>query len=146
MSETNKHGLKRDIPADVKRIVRKNSGFGCVICGLAFYHYEHFNPEFENATQHIASGITLLCGNHHDAKTRNRISKQTIINAVQNPRSLQDGFSWGPLEFGFKEPIIQIGTPCFLNPTSIITINDESIFSISHRRKGRAVSIDIYSR
>ncbi|HMK18062.1 MAG TPA: hypothetical protein VK492_07685 [Chitinophagaceae bacterium] len=131
MTQKNKYNLDRNIPAEIARTVRKNSGFGCVICGSAFYHYDHFNPLFEEAKEHNASGITLLCAEHHDSKSRGRLSTDAIIKAVKNPKCLQDGFSYGPLEFGTKGAIIQIGSTLFFNPKSIITINGKSILSIS---------------
>lgn len=48
----NKFGLSRYIPSDVKLQVRKNSGFGCVICGMGIIHYEHVDPEFHVAQTH----------------------------------------------------------------------------------------------
>ena len=126
----NKFDLTRHIPAEVKREVRRNCGFGCAICGSAFYHYEHYNPEFNEANEHNANGITLLCAQHHDAKTRGRISTETIINAAANPKCKQEGFSYGPLEFGIKSSIVQIGSTLFLDSRNIIYVNGEPVLSI----------------
>ena len=60
MANTNDHGLSRTIPEGVKREVRQRCGFGCVICGLGFYDYEHFAPDFVDATEHNPAGMTLL--------------------------------------------------------------------------------------
>lgn len=35
-TETNRHGLSRYIPPNIKRTIRKQCGFGCVVCGVAF--------------------------------------------------------------------------------------------------------------
>lgn len=126
----NKFGLTRHIPADVAREVRRNCGFGCAICGSAFYHYEHYDPEFNEANEHNANGITLLCAQHHDAKTRGRISTETIVNAATNPKCKQEGFSYGPLEFGIKSSIVQIGSTLFLDSKNIICVNGEPVLSI----------------
>jgi hypothetical protein len=58
----NSHGLSRNIPEQEKRCVRQRCGFGCIICGSAVVLYHHFSPPFAEAKQHLASGITLLCG------------------------------------------------------------------------------------
>ena len=126
----NQFGLPRAIPPSIALEVRKNCGFGCVICGSAFYHYDHYQPEFNEAKEHNAKGITLLCAEHHDAKTRGRISTESVITASINPRCKQDGFSYGPLEFGTKSSVIQIGTTLFLESKNIICINGESVLSI----------------
>jgi hypothetical protein len=61
MGERNRFGLGRTIPAEIKLEVRKRCGFDCVRCGIGFYDYEHFAPDFKNATTHDPAGITLLC-------------------------------------------------------------------------------------
>jgi len=43
MTIVNQHNLSRDIPRTVKRKVKKDSGFGCVICGSAICQYEHID-------------------------------------------------------------------------------------------------------
>jgi len=88
----NKFGIPRDIPVDVERTVRKECGFGCVICGEMLIEYDHFEPPFhEVKEEHNASGIALLCPTHHSQ----RLGKYPVLNAetVQqhrlNPRCLQ---------------------------------------------------------
>lgn len=129
--DPNIHGLKRYIPADKARIIRNNAGFGCAICGAAFYKYEHFDPLFIDATEHNPNGITLLCGGCEDSKTRGRISVQEVREAAANPKCLQVGFSHGALRFGRKDAVIEIGDNQFINPEKILTINGETILSIS---------------
>ena len=46
MGEKNKYGLGRYIESDTRRLIRKRCGFGCVICGIGFFDYEHFDPDF----------------------------------------------------------------------------------------------------
>ena len=58
----NRFGLGRDIPGTTKRIVRQRCGFGCVVCGAAFYQYEHVDPAFADARVHDPEKICLLCG------------------------------------------------------------------------------------
>jgi hypothetical protein len=82
---TNRHGLSRDIPADVVRSVRRHDGFGCVVCGSAIYTYEQIDPEFADAEAHEADKIALLCATHHDMVTRGLLSKETIKSAKRNP-------------------------------------------------------------
>lgn len=131
MPELNKFNLSRVIPAPIKREVRQRVGFGCVICGHAFYHYEHFDPEFHLAPSHQAKGITLLCPNHHDAKNRNRISIETVRKANESPKCSEVGFSRGPLEIGNESLKIQIGNTIFIDPVNIITIDGFVILKVT---------------
>ncbi len=99
----NQYGLDRKIPGEVARQVRQRCGFGCVICGLAVYQYEHFDPDFKDATTHNPDGITLLCGSCHDNVTRRVWSKEKVRLANQNPRCLGQGFSWGAFDISTKD-------------------------------------------
>lgn len=111
----NRFGLGRYIDADTKRIVRQRSGFGCVLCGLAFYQYHHVDPPFAEARLHEPEGITLLCGSCHDMVTRGAISPETVRRAMQNPRCLQEGYSFGSLDMGPSFPPIEFAGNTFLS-------------------------------
>lgn len=91
------------IPDPVKRQVRQQCGFGCVVCGSPFYDYEHWNPEFKDLNgAHRAEGITLCCPNCHRRKGT-LLSNADYENCIQHPKALSDGFvrtewsSSGPL-------------------------------------------------
>ncbi len=59
----------RNIPLPIQREVRKRCGFGCVLCGLPLYEYEHME-EWAQVKRHIADEITLLCDCFDPYKTR----------------------------------------------------------------------------
>jgi trigger factor len=56
------------IPSKIAREVRQRCGFGCVVCGLPLYEYEHMN-EWVRVKEHVAADMTLLCDRHHREKT-----------------------------------------------------------------------------
>jgi len=91
MTTINKHGLKRTIPSDIKLKVRKECGFGCVICGSWIYEYEHFNPEFKDATFHDPNGIALLCCTHHGAKTKGLLTNDQVSSYRAHPYNIKNG-------------------------------------------------------
>lgn len=106
---TNKHGLSRHIPEDVARTVRQRDGFGCVVCGSAFYTYEHVDPTFADATEHEAKNITLLCWGCHDRVNRRQLSKETVKACQLKPKCLERGYSHGAFDIGTKSPEVRIG-------------------------------------
>jgi hypothetical protein len=130
MPTKNRHGLSRDIPEDVKRVVRQRDGFGCVICGNAIYTYEHFDPEFADASVHDPAGITLLCGGCHDRKTRGLLSKQSVASAMADPKCEQTGFSFGPFDVGSDPPKLQIGSVAASNVRVVIRASGDELLSI----------------
>lgn len=78
----------RNIPLPIQREVRKRCGFGCVICGLPLYEYEHMN-EWASVKRHVADEITLLCDQHHREKTGGLLPKEDVRAANENPFNLR---------------------------------------------------------
>ena len=54
----------RNIPLPIQREVRQRCGFGCVVCGMPLYEYEHLLG-WAQVERHVATEITLLCDQHH---------------------------------------------------------------------------------
>jgi hypothetical protein len=129
-SDRNKDGLTRDISNDVARQVRQRDGFGCVICGSAFYTYEHFDPEFVDAEKHDPHGICLLCGTCHRRKTSRLLSTESVKKAVLHPKCKETGFSWGALDVGNEHPEIILGSFTAYKAKVLIEIYGEEIFSV----------------
>lgn len=129
--ETNVHGLSRYIPSEIKLEVRKNSGFGCVICGLFIYEYEHIDPDFKNAKTHDSKNICLLCPTHHAKVTKGLITKEEIKKAHENPQSKQQGFV-NDFEFTIlKRPLtVQIGNIIFNNPSLLLKVDEKELIGI----------------
>jgi len=80
------------IPEEIKRQVRQKCGFGCVVCGLPIYQYDHVTP-FAITQRHDVDNIILLCPNHHQDKTSGRLPEAEINRAKANPRNIGTAFS-----------------------------------------------------
>ncbi|MBN6525710.1 hypothetical protein JZM37_15820 [Acinetobacter pittii] len=89
----NKHGLPRDIPSDIQKKIRKNDGYGCVLCGQILVDYEHIDPLYCDAKEHDASKIALLCSHHHDLVTRRVLPKRMVKEAKANPFCKREGYA-----------------------------------------------------
>ena len=127
---TNAHGLSRLIPEPVKREVRQRCGFGCVVCGNAFIEYDHLDPPFAEATEHVASGIVLLCGGCHARKTSGALSEDTVRRHAASPAARQAGFSFGPLDIGPVAPIVRLGNFQGVDFQVLIAVGGEPIVSM----------------
>lgn len=82
----------RNIPLPIQREVRQRCGFGCVICGMPLYEYEHMN-EWAEVKRHVADEITLLCDKHHREKTGGLLPKQVVFEANKRPFNLNENVS-----------------------------------------------------
>ncbi|CAL65863.1 HNH endonuclease [Christiangramia forsetii] len=127
---TNKFGLKRSIPNPIKRIIRQNSGFGCVICGLGIFQYEHVDPEFHNSKEHDPEKMTLLCPRCHNKVTTQFWSKEKVKLAMKNPKPLQQGYSNEIFDIGQKHPEIRFAGSILKNCQIPIMINGLPVFKI----------------
>lgn len=103
----------RNIPLPIQREVRQRCGFGCVICGMPLYEYEHME-EWAIVKRHVADEITLLCDQHHREKTSGLLPVETVRDANESPHNLKDGVSKPyDLHFSGKEACIEIGGNSF---------------------------------
>jgi hypothetical protein len=99
----------RNIPLPIQREVRKRCGFGCVICGLPLYEYDHIWG-WADAKEHVAEEITLLCDQHHREKTSGLLPVETVTEANNNPHNRRSGVSKPyALHFSGSECEISIG-------------------------------------
>ena len=103
----NKYGLSRYIPTKIRRIIRQQSGFGCIFCGFAISHCEHVDPEFSEAKEHDPDYMTFLCGHCNDKKMRGILSKEAVKRAMLNPKCIQKGFTFDAFDVGINLPSIQ---------------------------------------
>lgn len=103
----------RNIPLPIQREVRQRCGFGCVICGLPLYEYEHME-EWATVKRHIADEITLLCDQHHREKTAGLLPKSVVTAANRAPYNFKDGVKKPyNLHFSDKEAEIIVGGNSF---------------------------------
>lgn len=107
------------IPDPIKREVRQRCGFGCVICGLPLYTYEHmlgYANLKDRAPQdrHIAEELTLLCDLHQRESTNKLLARDQIMRANKKPYNLLKGIS-SPylLHYGGPNCAVDIGANVF---------------------------------
>ena len=80
------------IPEPVKRVVRQRCGFGCVICGLPLYEYDHLVPWTE-VREHNPENLVLLCDQHHREKTSGLLPVEAVREANATPYNRRTGVS-----------------------------------------------------
>jgi hypothetical protein len=129
MSRVNCNGLKDYIPADVAREVRRRCNFGCLFCRSAIIEYDHFDPEFAEATEHNPDGIVALCGVHHTARGNGQISvnmvKERLLEFKNKAESSKYKFELD------SYPEILIGRARIRGVRKILEIDQKTILSFS---------------
>lgn len=130
MANTNDYGLPRTIPEPVKREVRQRCGFGCVICGYGFYDYEHFDPDFADATEHNPNGMTLLCPRCNQSRARGRLSRESVAKANADPICLRKGYANEMFDFHRDHLEVNFAGVRFYACTHLIVVNGRPILSV----------------
>jgi len=92
MAEDSAPPTSRNIPYPIQREIRQRCGFGCVVCGLPLYEYDHLLG-WANVHRHVADEITLLCDRHHREKGSGLLPPSTVDGANRNPYNLRTGVS-----------------------------------------------------
>jgi len=149
MSDSNKYRLRRTIPENTKRLIRQRSKFGCVICRLAVYTYEHIDPVFTEAKEHNPDNMCLLCPNHQRDATDGVLSKSEIADAynhIQSTENIKEPNRHGFFDLvGSKSAIIQIGSTTFTEYSSIINVDGTDLLSFK-RSSGNKSSFQINAK
>jgi hypothetical protein len=100
------HVTSRDIPLPIQRVVRQRCGFGCVVCGLPLYDYDHL-VGWARVQRHVADEITLLCDQHHREKTNGLLPDAAVAEANSAPFNLRVGVS-RPYDLHFDGNVCEI--------------------------------------
>lgn len=102
---------RQPIPEAIKRSVRQRCGFGCAVCGLPLYEYDHVTPLAEGGLDE-AGNLTLLCPMHHAMKTRGILSANFLSDANAAPENRKTGRS---APFGVLNGVDRIEVRCGTN-------------------------------
>lgn len=92
--------------------------------------YEHFEPEFKDATEHVADGIILLCISCHGRKTRGHLSRATLDGARRFPKAKEDGFSFSAFDVGNDPPTVVLGNIEATNVAILLSVLGDDIFRV----------------
>jgi trigger factor len=129
----------------MKREVRQRSGFGCVVCGVPLYTYEHITPWAE-VNEHTAENLTLLCPNHQQESTAGILPKDKIRAFTEEPYNLRHGHST-PYPFHFTGSDggmeIEAGGNWFIHHESVAVFIIDNIPLLGFRRSNDEVLLTI---
>lgn len=122
----NKHGLKRYIKESIRKQIREDAGYGCVVCGTLFCDYEHIEPEFHDAEEHDPTKMTLLCESCHGKVTGKRKSKRRVWEAKADPYCKKHSVIREEIDPSVM-PTIQIGSSHFHDIEIILSLHGKPL-------------------
>jgi trigger factor len=147
--------LAKDRPAireADKRKIRQRCGFGCVICGLPLYEYEHI-IEWSKVKTHNPEHITLLCPTHHAEKTRGLLPRATVEAANAAPFNRRSNASRAfPLRYSGSNIDVRIGGGKWRQEfaenqrTPLLIIKGFPVFQVKRQDGHLLISLSLYSK
>lgn len=127
------------IPEPLKRELRQEAYFGCVLCGNPIIQYHHIIP-YSEVKCHEKENLTSLCLEDHFRVTCGEISSDMIIDAKNNPYNrgkdkVRKNFILGD----YKNLKINAGSVTFLRTAIPIRLHGEPLLTIKSDKSGNAL-------
>lgn len=127
--------MKRDIPSEVKRILRSEVNYGCPVpsCGSPLLTWHHFDPPWHIKPHHNPEGMIALCTTHHPMADAGTFSVEQLRQFKQNPNALdtiKNKFEWYP-----EKCLIRLGG-CYAYDWCRITIANIKVLEINKTTSG----------
>jgi hypothetical protein len=96
---------------------------------LAYYDYEHFEPDFKDAKEHNPKGMTLLCMQCNQKRARGTLSAATVARANANPKCKQQGFASELFDFGLEQIEVKLAGASFIDCGTLIQVRGADLLS-----------------
>jgi trigger factor len=125
------------IPEPLKRDLRQEAFFGCVICGSPIIEFHHIEP-YSIVKCHVRSNLVVLCPEHHHRANCGEISKEKIIKSKYNPFNKKNLSVGKDISLNLYDQLIgiKIGNIIFRNTPIILEIDKKPIISITKDIEG----------
>jgi predicted nucleic acid-binding Zn-ribbon protein len=131
------------IPANVKRLLRQEAGFGCAACGGPVFQYHHIVPR--NVDDHNRpEDMVVVCPNHHDECTRGAVTDEEQRTWKANPYNVARGYANGLLKVNQSYCAITCGSCLLVNDGAHVMIDGEQLLGLSLEDGRVQLSMTLY--
>lgn len=136
----------RDIPSEVKRALRVESGFGCCKCGQPFIEYHHIVP-FATQPHHRLEDMMALCPIHHHQATVGAADDACQRSWKERPFNIERGFADGQLLIASKVLALEVGTNLLVGRGVRFAVDSEPLLNVRSDGTGRLLlSLSLFDR
>ncbi|MDF2448772.1 MAG: hypothetical protein K0R26_1276 [Bacteroidota bacterium] len=127
---------RETFPAEIKRQLRQEAGFGCCKCGRPIVEYHHIVPYTKEDPHYRFKDMMCLCPYCHHEATVGAMILEEQRHLKKNPINIQKGRVNGLLKINQKQLVLSVGSNEFINDNEIITIDEEKIIELSQSENG----------
>lgn len=118
--------MSRNPPAAVARQLRRESGFGCAVCGNPIVEYHHI-IEWQKSNHFDPEHMVALCPLHH--AEYGKLSASKAYEAKKNPINIRTGRIYGYLGGNKNQKSLRLGGITIENCRSAINYSGIDLFS-----------------
>lgn len=125
----------RTPPAEVRRTLRREVGFGCPIrdCRNPYLEYHHFDPPWATRHHHDPQGMIALCATHHaKAAAWTPEDLRSMKRTSPNPQEVQGRFEWMR-----REILAVVGGNLYHETPNMVVFRDEPMVWFERDDEGR---------
>lgn len=129
--------LSRTPPADVRRQLRAEVGFGCPVpgCRSPFLQYHHFDPPWREK-QHHSDGMIPLCPTHHSQADDWQVD---VVRKLKSDASSSRHPAEGKFEWLRKELMIVTGGMMAIGTDVVVQFRGENCVWFNRDDQGMAL-------
>ncbi|SBZ14138.1 HNH endonuclease signature motif containing protein [Klebsiella pneumoniae] len=124
-------------PADVRRALRAEVGFGCPVpgCGTPFLEWHHFDPPWSEEEHHRPDGMVALCRLHHIQADNGAFTKEQLkeykLNGKSNFAKVSAKFNWLR-----NEILVVVGGNYYYNSPYVFQVDDNAVIWFNRDTSG----------
>ncbi|MGB9859693.1 MAG: HNH endonuclease [Moorellaceae bacterium] len=127
------------IPEPIKRLVRREAGFGCCKCGNPVIEYHHIVPESKDPRD-----IMILCPICHHEATVGAMTEEEQRSYKLHPFNIKREYVKGKLKVNQNLPVVVIGSNQFVGEGDFLLVDKESLLSLEVNSGRLELSIKLY--
>lgn len=133
------------VPAEIKRLLRKEAGFGCCRCGHPIFQYHHIIPYAERQ-MHVPEDMMILCPNCHDSATQGAFPVDEQRKWKTQPFNIQNGSASGKILTMPAQTDIALGGNYFLTNGALIRVEGEPLIATTYEDGILLLSVNLYDQ
>jgi hypothetical protein len=131
----------RYAPANVRRYLRQEAGFGCAYCGNPLLENAHIIP-FHESREFPVEHMVALCPNHHTEADLGHISEEVLRDWKKNPYNKNRSVVGKKFIVTGRDVVVHMGSNDFVNTHGILCANNFDLISLT-RIDDSYLSLDI---
>lgn len=129
--------MNRTPPTEIRRILRKEVGFGCPVpnCGSPYLEWHHFDPPWRVIKHHDSKGMIALCTEHHKKADSGGFTVEQLRQFKQNGRMNFEPIK-GRFDWFRNKLLVATGSNLYYGSLTILKIGTKPVIWLQRDKHG----------